>query len=47
MLVGVVGAPVLQEQETNPKACSSIAVEKASLEKEVQQLEQKITELER
>lgn len=37
----LVGAPVLQEQETNPKACSSIAV------KEVQQHEQKITELER
>lgn len=48
-------APVRQGQElydrlTNPKGYkirSSIAVEKAKLEQEVQQLEQKVTELER
>lgn len=48
-------APVRQGQEisdrlTNPKGYkirSSIAVEKANLEKEVQQQEQRITELER
>lgn len=48
-------APVRQGQQlydrlTNPKGykvISSITVEKAKLEKEVQQLQQKITELER
>lgn len=48
-------APVRQGQElydrlTNPKGYkirSSIAVEKAKLEQELQQLEQKVTELER